>query len=223
MQREQVTSGAGPSLEPISVGIGARLGSPLRRFGGPIEMGSYYIVPTNAWITVRTASSPHYRLGVGSVVVASISDDALTYRIMGQIVIDGAILFAAIFIVFMSTYALWRIRMRRDIHEVQTDGGVIIMTTFHRKVHSVRWEDLREVSILTQKPEIWDDDYPFLELRTASGGRYRISDKAKRNEGFMERLQQLPGFDHGVFTTAKDSTEKRRFMCWKGKISATAT
>lgn len=77
----------------------------------------------------------------------------------------------------------------------------------------VRWADLREVAIET------NDLGPFVaDLYWVLIGRDGVAhfpQGATGEKAAIERLQQLPGFDHEAMFDAMRSTDLARFVCWK--------
>ena len=78
---------------------------------------------------------------------------------------------------------------------------------------SVRWEELREVCVLTTDGGPYVDDV-FWVLVGREGGCAIPSETAGMGE-LLSRLQRLPGFDNEAVIRAMASTENATFVCWR--------
>lgn len=80
-------------------------------------------------------------------------------------------------------------------------------------IEEIAWETLERVSILTT------DGGPFLEdvffLLEGPEGTGCAVPQLHAPEGFLDRLQRLPGFDHEAVIRAMGSTDNDRFVCWE--------
>jgi hypothetical protein len=81
------------------------------------------------------------------------------------------------------------------------------------KVERVDWADLRKVEIVTTADGPFAPDV-FWVLHGAEGG-CAVPQGATGDTQLLERLQALPGFDHGTCIQAMSSTSFRRFLCWQ--------
>jgi hypothetical protein len=81
------------------------------------------------------------------------------------------------------------------------------------KTESVRWDDLREVEIITtdQGPFVPD---VFWVLHGATTGCV-IPEGATGERELMERFQHLPGFRFEAVIKANVSAQNQRFVCWE--------
>ena len=77
----------------------------------------------------------------------------------------------------------------------------------------VRWEDLREVVIVTT------DEGPFVDdvfwMLVGDHGGCAVPSESPGFEALMGRLQRLPGFDNDAVIRAMMSTENASFVCWR--------
>jgi hypothetical protein len=81
------------------------------------------------------------------------------------------------------------------------------------KVERVGWTDLHKVEIVTTADGPRHPDV-FWVLHGTDGG-CAIPQGATGDGELLERLQALPGFDHGAVIEAMTSTSARRFLCWE--------
>jgi hypothetical protein len=76
---------------------------------------------------------------------------------------------------------------------------------------SLAWADLREVRIVTQPAKSLSEGVRF-ELR--SGAATLSIPRPEATQGFIDRLQELPGFDTEALIEAIGSTAEAEFVCW---------
>lgn len=76
----------------------------------------------------------------------------------------------------------------------------------------VRWADLARIEIRTLSTGPLDDDALWLLEATDGSGVVIPSEAAP--DGFLERIQALPGFDNAAVITAMTSTDDAVFRCW---------
>jgi len=81
------------------------------------------------------------------------------------------------------------------------------------KAEKVRWDDLREVAIVTTDGGPWRDD--VLWVLEGDDGGCVVGSEAEGAAGLLPRLQQLPGFDNKAVIAAMGSADNARFVCWK--------
>ncbi|MFL6022203.1 MAG: hypothetical protein ACJ72O_02600 [Marmoricola sp.] len=79
--------------------------------------------------------------------------------------------------------------------------------------HHVRWDDLEQVAIRTT------DDGPFAEdlfwVLLGRWGSGFVVPAGLVPDGFLARLQQLPGFDNEAVTDAMQSIDDAVFVAWR--------
>ena len=89
------------------------------------------------------------------------------------------------------------------VRRVSDDGTVL---------EAVRWDALREVRVMTTSQGPFVDDVFFV----LDGGAYGcVVPQALAPEGFVERLQELPGFDDEQLIASMTSTSEAEFVCWR--------
>lgn len=81
------------------------------------------------------------------------------------------------------------------------------------KVERVSWADLQKVEVVTTSDGPFAPDV-FWVLHGTDGG-CAVPQGATGDSQLLERLQALPGFDHGTFIEAMSSTSDKRFLCWQ--------
>lgn len=76
---------------------------------------------------------------------------------------------------------------------------------------SVKWADLQEVRIVSRPAPTLSQGVSF-ELRDATGAL--SVPRPEATQDFIDRLQELPGFDTEVLIEAIGSTAVAEFVCW---------
>jgi hypothetical protein len=76
---------------------------------------------------------------------------------------------------------------------------------------SLAWADLQEVRIVSRPAPTLSEGVRF-ELR--SGTATLLIPRPEATQDFIDRLQELPGFDTEVLIEAIGSTEDGEFLCW---------
>jgi hypothetical protein len=77
---------------------------------------------------------------------------------------------------------------------------------------AVNWTDLKSVAIRTTSAGPFGEDVYWLLVGT--DGRGVAVPQGAAPEGFLARLQALPGFDSSAVIEAMGSTSYRLFHCW---------
>lgn len=86
-----------------------------------------------------------------------------------------------------------------------------------RVVETVAWADLALVDVVTTDQGPAADDVIWLLCAHDGTGVAVPSEQAP--DGFLERLQQLPGFDNEAVIQAMGSVTDARFRCWDVEAS----
>jgi hypothetical protein len=81
-----------------------------------------------------------------------------------------------------------------------------------RIIEEIHWDQLASVDIRTTSQGPFVDDVYWL-LGSAMGQGVAVPSEAAP-AGFVERLQQLPGFDNEAMIRAMASTDDMTFHCW---------
>lgn len=93
-----------------------------------------------------------------------------------------------------------------------SDAGVSC-THPDKSVERLAWEDLESVEIVTTDAGPFATDV-FWVLNGSSAGCV-IPQGATGERQLLERLQELPGFDHQAVTRAMAESGNNRIVCWR--------
>jgi hypothetical protein len=80
------------------------------------------------------------------------------------------------------------------------------------KTESARFEELTEVAVYTTADGPWAEDVFYV---LSCGDHGCVVPETFANPAFVNRLMELPGFDHETFIEAMGSTDERMFSCWR--------
>jgi hypothetical protein len=110
----------------------------------------------------------------------------------------------------------WFDRLRRPspgVAVVSFDDDAVTCQRPDGLVETLRWADLRSVTILTtdQGPRV---DDVFWVLEGEATGCVVPSESAGMDR-LLVRLQQLPGFDNDAVIRAMGSADDAEFPCWR--------
>ena len=107
-------------------------------------------------------------------------------------------------------------KRQREVVAVDDEGVVRRMA--NGQTESVRWDDLREVHVITT------DQGPFLDdvfwLLIGDEGGCAVPSEAEGAAELLERLQQLPKFDNCAVIAAMGCTENNSFSVWHRRPEA---
>jgi hypothetical protein len=103
--------------------------------------------------------------------------------------------------------------LTRQKDRISFDESAVTRTMPDGKTESVRWDDLKEVGILTTDEGPAVDDVFWLLLGERGG--CAAPSEAIGMEELLPRLQKLPGFDNEAVIKAMGSTSNAKFVCWK--------
>ena len=101
-----------------------------------------------------------------------------------------------------------------DEERVVFDDEKVTRSLEGGRTECVRWDDLREVFILTTAAGPFEEDV-FWMLAGNVGG-CAIPAGMAGFDPLLTRLQQLPGFDNEAVIAAMTSVGEGRFVCWHG-------
>lgn len=108
---------------------------------------------------------------------------------------------------------LFKRKSRRAVEKVVFDESKIIHSPLRGEDIEFHWADLCEVSIETTDQGPFVDDVFWV---LAGGGRFcRISSTAEGMEELLEKLGELPGFNHKAVIVAMSVATNARFDCWR--------
>lgn len=95
---------------------------------------------------------------------------------------------------------------------VTFDDEQITRTMRGGKTESIRWDQLREVHIVTTNEGPWADDVFWLLLGDGVG--CVVPSESEGMQALLERLSALPGFDDKAVIEAMGCTDNNRFQVW---------
>jgi hypothetical protein len=108
----------------------------------------------------------------------------------------------------------WQVRRRGEELQI-TDGGVLRRLA-RGDSESVRWSELREVSIVTTQGVNLSDEYFYVLAGTGTSGVLIGQQLALRHD-LLAHLAKLPGFDHRAVQMAMASPVNQRFLLWRAQ------
>jgi hypothetical protein len=113
---------------------------------------------------------------------------------------------------FEPWFLTWELRRRGEELQI-TDEGVL------RKLargdsESVRWSELREVSIVTTQGVNLSEEY-FYVLAGAGTSGVLVGQRLAAQHDLVSHLGKLPGFDHRNIANAMASPVNQRFLLWR--------
>lgn len=108
----------------------------------------------------------------------------------------------------------WEVRKRGDELQI-TDEGVLRKLARGDSEY-VRWNELREVSIVVTQGAGPGEEYFFLLAGTGTSGVLVGQNLATRHD-LLSHLGKLPGFDHRNIAAAMASTVSQRFVLWRAR------
>jgi hypothetical protein len=82
-------------------------------------------------------------------------------------------------------------------------------------IERVALKDLKEVAIETNASGPWGADVWWLLTGASPAARCAYPGGATGEQGMLQWLQRLPGFDDKAVITAMGSTSNARFVCWR--------
>ncbi|AHH15972.1 hypothetical protein NONO_c11650 [Nocardia nova SH22a] len=103
-------------------------------------------------------------------------------------------------------------------------AGVEITDRFVRRtlgngrIEEVAWQELTEVRIITTADGPFTDDVFFVLIGVRGNGC--VVPHSAADNGFLVRLQQLPGFDNAKVIEAMGTVSDRQFLVWRRRKSA---
>jgi hypothetical protein len=106
----------------------------------------------------------------------------------------------------------WEVRRRGEELQI-TDEGVLRRMPRGDSEY-VRWNDLREVSIVVTQGVNLAEEYFFVLAGTGTSGVLVGQQLATRHD-LLSHLQKLPGFDHRGIAAAMGSPINQRFTLWR--------
>lgn len=107
----------------------------------------------------------------------------------------------------------WQVRRRGEELQI-TDEGVLRRLARGDSEY-VRWNELREVSIVVTQPAS-GDEYFYVLAGTGTSG-VLVGQRLATQHDLLAHLAKLPGFDHRAIAAAMDSNVNQRFVLWRAR------
>jgi hypothetical protein len=109
-------------------------------------------------------------------------------------------------------FLTWELRRRGEALQI-TDEGVLRRLP-RGDSEFVRWNELREVSIVMTQGVNLPDEY-FYVLAGAGTSGVLVGQSLATRFDLLSHLSKLPGFDHRNIATAMASTVNQKFTLWR--------
>jgi len=108
----------------------------------------------------------------------------------------------------------WEVRRRGEELQI-TDEGVLRKLARGDSEY-VRWNELREVSIVITQGVSLSEEYLFVLAGTGTSG-VLVGQQLATKHDLISHLAKLPGFDHRGIANAMASPVNQRFVLWQAK------
>jgi hypothetical protein len=114
---------------------------------------------------------------------------------------------------------LWLKRLRERLlvapqrAVVSFDDEAVVCRRSNGMVETILWSDLQTVLIQTTDQGPFVDDVFWVLAGIESG--CVVPSESEGMENLLERLQDLPNFDHQTVIKAMGCTENQEFVCWR--------
>lgn len=109
-------------------------------------------------------------------------------------------------------FAFFRKRTEPKRETVSFDNERITRARRDGRTESIRWDELREIEIVTTNEGPWLDDVFWLLLGDGVG--CIVPSETDGMQALLERLSELPGFDNAAVIEAMGCTDNNRFRVW---------
>ena len=111
----------------------------------------------------------------------------------------------------------WELRKSGDQLQI-TDEGVLRRIS-QGQTEYVRWNDLREVSVVTTPNAAPAEDYFYVLAGSGKSG-VLVSQALAAKHDLLSHLSKLPGFDHRGVADAMHASGGQRFVLWRARTFA---
>ena len=111
----------------------------------------------------------------------------------------------------------WELRKSGDQLQI-TDEGILRKLARGQNEY-VRWDDLREVSMVVGQNAAAPDEYFYVLTGSGKSGVLVTQNLAVRHD-LLSHLAKLPGFDHRAVTEAMSAMGTQRFVLWRCRTIA---
>jgi hypothetical protein len=121
-----------------------------------------------------------------------------------------------LFLIFLLEPVLltWELRKSGDQLQI-TDEGVLRRVARAQNEY-VRWDDLREVSVVTTQNAGIAEDYFYVLAGSGKSG-VLVSQALAAKHDLLSHLSKLPGFDHRGVADAMQASGAQRFVLWRAR------
>lgn len=108
----------------------------------------------------------------------------------------------------------WELRKSGDALQISDDG--VLRRLAKGQSEYVRWEDLREVSVVFTK-SLGNGDEFFYVLAGSGRSGVLINQSLAVKHDLLSHLAKLPGFDHRAIAGGANPQGDQRFVLWRAK------
>jgi hypothetical protein len=100
-------------------------------------------------------------------------------------------------------------------NQVEFDDESLMFSHDGMPVNSIRWNELKEVSIQTTEGDPATEDVFFEFAGLERDHKILLPQTSEGVDQLLRRLQGVPGFEHQAVIDAMASTEQAKYICWK--------
>jgi hypothetical protein len=120
------------------------------------------------------------------------------------------------FLIFLLEPLMLTWELRKSGNQLQiTDEGVLRRLPRAENEY-VRWDDLREVSVVTTQNAGAAEDYFYVLAGSGKSG-VLVSQALAARHDLLSHLSKLPGFDHRGVADAMHASGAQRFVLWRSR------
>lgn len=151
------------------------------------------------------------------LLAGGISIGALLLSLIGM-QRDPTLIWAALFFGACAAILLLQPLLARRLASrearVVFDADAIRTTLGHSVVGAIRWDDVDTITIFTRDTGPLDDDLVWMFANAARSKVLLIPGTIAGFPELLEKLTQLPGFDHAALLEALGCVTAERFVVW---------
>ena len=108
----------------------------------------------------------------------------------------------------------WELRKSGDQLQINDEGVLRKLTRGQNEY--VRWDDLREVSVVVTQNAGVPEDYFYVLAGSGKSG-VLVSQALATRHDLLSHLAKLPGFDHQGVAEAMGAAGNQRFVLWRAR------
>jgi hypothetical protein len=108
----------------------------------------------------------------------------------------------------------WELRRSGDQLQISDDG--VLRRLARGATEYVRWDDLREVSVVVTQNTGVPEDYFYVLAGSGKSG-VLVSQALAARHDLLSHLAKLPGFDHRGAAEALGTSGSQRFVLWRAR------